>query len=257
MLKQWSERLVSRWDRVNGFKMHARVSTVRVPRERLPIILVHGLAVASRYLIPTAFELAPDHHVYAPDLPGFGESEKPRHILNTAELADTLAAWMTHLRVDRAVLLGNSYGCQLIAEFAMRHPERLSHAILVGPTVDRMRRNYFQQVTRLLLDAGREPLEVDVIQFLDYAKAGMRRTIRMSQYSLQDRIEEKLENMRLPTLIVRGARDPIVPQDWAEEAARLLPNGRLVVVPGAAHVVNYTHAPELARATRIFLQEQC
>lgn len=44
-------------------------------------------------------------------------------------------------------------------------------------------------------------------------------------------------------LVVRGGRDFIVPQRWAEEAAALLPRGELVVIPGAPHVVNYT-APE-------------
>lgn len=64
-----------------------------------------------------------------------------------------------------------------------------------------------------------------------------------------------LRGIRAPTLGVRGARDPIVPQRWAEEAARLLPRGRLVVIPGAAHSITF-HAPlELTRVIRPFLLE--
>ena len=59
----------------------------------------------------------------------------------------------------------------------------------------------------------------------------------------------------MPTLVVRGSRDQIVPQRWAEEAARLLPMGRLVVIPGAAHTANYSAPMELAHVTRAFLSE--
>jgi len=59
--------------------------------------------------------------------------------------------------------------------------------------------------------------------------------------------------VRAPALIVHGSRDPIVPRSWTEEVARLLPEGRLVVVPGTAHVVNYDAPSELACMIRAFL----
>ena len=45
------------------------------------------------------------------------------------------------------------------------------------------------------------------------------------RYALEDRIEKKLSHVHVPSLVVRGGRDPIVPQHWAEEVARLLPMG--------------------------------
>lgn len=54
--------------------------------------------------------------------------------------------------------------------------------------------------------------------------------------------------------MVRGSRDPIVPQRWAEEVARLLPRGRLEVIPGGPHVVNYTVPAEFVRVIRPFLE---
>ena len=70
---------------------------------------------------------------------------------------------------------------------------------------------------------------------------------------MEDRIEEKLPHVRVPALVVRGSKDPIVPQRWAEEVARLLPMGRLVVVPGAPHTLVYDAPLELARVVRPFL----
>lgn len=81
----------------------------------------------------------------------------------------------------------------------------------------------------------------------------MGRLIRTFRYALNDRIEEKLPRMNVPTLVVRGSLDTIVPQLWAEEATRLLPGGRLVVLPGAPHTVVYNAAPELVRVALPFL----
>jgi 2-hydroxy-6-oxonona-2,4-dienedioate hydrolase len=59
--------------------------------------------------------------------------------------------------------------------------------------------------------------------------------------------------LQIPTLIVRGQRDPIAPQPWVEELAALLPHGELLVIPGAPHALNYDYGAALAAATLNFL----
>ncbi len=90
---------------------------------------------------------------------------------------------------------------------------------------------------------------------LDYLSAGLRRSFATFRHALEDRMEEKLPHLEVPTLVVRGERDPIVPQRWAERAAHLLPEGRLVVVPGAAHTMNYAAPSDLARVVHSFIGE--
>ncbi len=238
---------------VDGLPVHARVLVDPVPDRSLAVILIHGIGVSSRYMVPTAERLAPYFRVYAPDLPGFGRSAKPSHVLNLTELADALDGWMQAVGLERAVLLGNSFGCQIIVEFFLRHPERVERAVLQGPTVDPKARTALQQIIRWQLDSPREPPSLGLVLIRDYRDCGVRRVVRTFQYALQDRIEEKLPHMQIPTMVVRGGRDPIVPQRWAEEATRLLPEGRLVVIPGAAHTVNYNSPLELARVARPFL----
>src|SRR3712207_9324005 len=87
-------RLGSRWTQVHGLKWHARVSLEPVPQDCPAVVLVHGLGVSNRYMLPIAEHLARDFRVYAPDLPGFGLSDKPDHVLTLRELADALAAWI-------------------------------------------------------------------------------------------------------------------------------------------------------------------
>jgi pimeloyl-ACP methyl ester carboxylesterase len=119
--------------------------------------------------------------------------------------------------------------------------------------VDPLGRSALRQIGRLLLDGVREPPSLLLIELLDYLDAGFRRSVRTFQYMLEDRIEEKLPWVSVPTLVVRGSRDPIVPQRWAEEATKLLPAGWLVVIPGATHTANYGSPLELARVVRAFL----
>ncbi len=87
--------------------MHARASDNPLPNNGPALILVHGLVVSSRYMVPLAELLSEHYRVYVPDLPGFGKSGKPPHVLSLVELSDTLAAWMQEAGLERAVFLGN------------------------------------------------------------------------------------------------------------------------------------------------------
>ena len=70
---------------------------------------------------------------------------------------------------------------------------------------------------------------------------------------LEDPIELKDSRMQTPTLIVRGERDPIVPERWVHELAALLPDSEIVTLPGGTHAVNYSAPKELVRETCEFL----
>ncbi|MEA5515274.1 alpha/beta hydrolase [Nodularia sp. UHCC 0506] len=245
-------RLQSQYTVVNGLSMHARVSTE--PADAPVVILVHGVVVSSSYMMPTAELLAPDYRVYAPDLPGYGKSDKPKYTLELSELADSLCKWMDAVGIQRATMLGNSFGCQIIVEFAVRYGDRIERAILQGPTIDRHARTLPQQMWRLLLNSPLEDPSQAPLQAYDYWRAGWPRLVRTVQIALADRIEDKLPYMHVPTLVVRGQHDPIVPQQWAEEVVHLLPNARLVVIPGGGHTLNYSRPLELTRVTRAFIE---
>jgi pimeloyl-ACP methyl ester carboxylesterase len=231
--------------------MHARVGGD--DQARTPVVLVHGLVISGRYMVPTALELAPLCPVYAIDLPGYGDSAKPRAMLGLRELADALAAWMDAMRFSSAHLVANSFGCQILAEFAVRHAPRVDRLVFQGPTVDPAARTVRQQLVRLLRNSSSEGPGLGWISFVDYVKAGMRRirfTIRMA---VEDRIEDKLPSIAAPTLVVRGGNDPLVPQRWAEEVVRRLPRGELRVLPGLGHTINYTAPKEFMTVLRPFL----
>jgi 2-hydroxy-6-oxonona-2,4-dienedioate hydrolase len=237
---------------VNGLRMHARVSEGRTAGGP-PVVLVHGLVVSGRYMVPLLEELARSHTVYAPDLPGFGRSEGPARALDVAGLADALATWMRAAGLSGAALVGNSMGCQVIAELVLRHPDLVEKVVLQGPTMDPGASSAPRQMWRLLADTTREPPSLVAIEGLDLIRAGVVRSWRTFRHALDDPIEERLSRVRVPALVVHGSRDGISPRHWAEEVARLLPNGRLVVLPGTPHAANYSAPAEFARAVRAFL----
>ena len=239
-------RLTCRFRVVDGRRVYERFGGDAGPR----VILVHGIGVSGRYLLPTAARLAWDCRVYVPDLPGFGRSGRLGRRPTVAALTDALAAWLEAAAGGADVVVANSFGCQLALELAARRPELVDRLVLVGPTVDASGRTLREQAVRLALDAAREPPQLDLLQAFDYcvhvAKSGVGGFVEM----VRDRPEERLRAVSAPTLVVRGERDAIVSRAWAERIARGVQNGRLVEVPGSGHTVNYAAPEALARLVR-------
>jgi 2-hydroxy-6-oxonona-2,4-dienedioate hydrolase len=248
-------RLQSRWDRTALGQVHSVEGRPSADNDATPVILVHGLVISSLYMRPTAERLAPFVRVLAPDLPGFGRSVRPSHVLNIGELASALADWLQVLGISRPVLVANSLGCQVIAELAARQGVSVAGAVLAGPTVDPRARAALRQIGRTVLDWPREKLSLTPRWATDFLRAGPRRAWRTLQHALDDRVEEKLPAMTMPTLVVRGSRDPIVPQAWAERACALLPHGRLRIIEGGPHASNFSSADEFAGIIREFIAD--
>jgi 2-hydroxy-6-oxonona-2,4-dienedioate hydrolase len=254
-LREITGDLESRWYDLSGFRVHVRVSNESVPDDAPTVVLVHGMVVSSLYMVPIAERLAPFCHVYVPDLPGYGDSDKPHRTLKLSELTDALVAWMRAADIEQAAFLGNSLGCQIIVDLAIRYPHRVESLILQGPTTDPRGRTAWQQIARLLADAPLEPPSHGLNVARDYLKAGPRRSAVTFKVMLADPIEKRLPYVQAPALVVRGSNDPIVPENWAEDVAKLMPKGELRVVPGGSHTLTYAAPLELARISLPFIRK--
>jgi 2-hydroxy-6-oxonona-2,4-dienedioate hydrolase len=239
---------------VDGLPVFTRLSADPPPGAP-PLVLVHGLALSGRYMVPTAEVLAERYDILMPDLPGFGDSGKLDRVLDVSGLADWLAAWMEAVGLERAMLLGNSFACQVIIDLAARYPERVERAVLQGPTTPPDERTWLQQYRRWRENAPFSPPAMDAIATGDYIKCGLVRALKTFEFSLRDRPEDKLRDIQAPMLVVRGALDPIAHQYWVEQIADGLPDGRLVMIPDVAHTLVFTAPVELTEASRPFLDE--
>jgi pimeloyl-ACP methyl ester carboxylesterase len=247
--------ITARYTQAGPYRMFSRHAACEGGHaKRLPVVLVHGLVISSRYMEPLALALRSDFDVYAPDLPGFGESKLRGGALSVPELADALRLWLGARGIERAMFIGNSFGCQILADFAARYPESVDRLVLQGPTVDRDARSLFTQVCRDWRNGRLEQARSSApIGRIDYAKAGVVRALATMRELMRDRIERKLSRIVAPTLVVAGSRDPVAPLAWASEVAARVPNGALLAIDGGTHTLNYVYPHSFALAIRTFL----
>lgn len=249
----WPE-VRSTWLDVKGLRMHVRRSGSETACASLPVVLVHGWGVSSSYFIPFAARLACRFHVYAPDLPGHGLSAKPAEAPGIEALAQALSDWMDAAGIACVMLIGHSMGCQVAVTLALRHPEKVERLVLIGLTPDPHVRGLGTLFGRLLIGALHERVSLMPHLIKDYFRMGMRLLPEFLSM-MNDPIREKLPRLRMPVMLVRGENDPLSPQYWFSEAARLLPPCRTTVIPGGGHAVQHSAPQELAEAVLPFLDE--
>lgn len=243
----------STWADVDGLRMHARVALRAAPTGASEVVLVHGVVVSSRYMMPLAHELGRDFRVHAPDLPGFGLSEHPPGTLDVPALARALTAWIDRAGIERPVLVANSFGCQIAAEALARRPDRFERAVLQGPTFDPDASSALGHVVRWLRTGLHEPLALNAILARDYADCGLRGALATFRHGLADDLAGTVRRVPLPVLVVRGGDDRVTSPCWARKVAEALPRGELVTLPGTAHALNFSAAEQLAATVRRFL----
>jgi len=219
---------------------------------------LHGFGLSGRYLLPTAELLADEFHTFVPDLPGFGRSGKPKDPLDVPDLAHAAARFLDDRGVESATLVGNSMGCPVICEFAYHHPDRIDRAILVSPAGGLHNQPLRRAVGQLTRDGGREPPSMIRVATPDYLRFGVPSTVRMFRALTRYPSLERLLELEIPTLVVIGSRDPLMPRPTRiQNVARQSDNHVLVVlIEGAAHAINFSHPGELAHVIRSFMADQ-
>jgi pimeloyl-ACP methyl ester carboxylesterase len=203
--------------------------------------------------------------VIAPDLPGYGYSDKPSDGRYTIDAqAHAVLGLMDRLGIDRATIVGASYGGAVAATIALDEPERVVSLVLVGAVSnDQPKKKLLLRLASvpLLGDVG-TPLFLgsrwilrkrtrDVYRRLGYplderklearhhlletanTHRAMIRTIRRWH---ADRISREASLIRQPTLLVWGEEDTHIPISEAFRLRKLIPNSRLVVFRNCGHL---------------------
>ncbi len=278
------------WTRVGDLRVHARLFRSPVGGFTPAVVLLHGMVAASRSLVPLGRALATHGAtVWAPDLPGFGASDKPPFALDVDESADAVAAWVEARGLDPVCVYGNSFGCQVAVALAVRHPQLVSSLVLLSPTIDPRQRAQAIRVMPFLRRLGRDrpdgawrqphrrrpwvrashalqrsilgwsertfgaepPLPQLVLS--EYLAAGLLRAASTYRYGLLDAVEQRLPRVAAPSLVLRGERDSLISPEWADQVAELLGGARRLDVPGADHNAQYLAAGTVAALSAPFV----
>lgn len=252
-----------------------RVALYRAgPDEAETIVLVHGLGhAAARDWSRVIPALAGRYRVIAPDLPGFGHSDKGNHHYSPENFARVLDAVLP--KSAKVTLVGHSMGASVALAFAAAHPERVNRLVLVDASGILHRSVYTEFLAKVAIQRaiGRDsrwyPAVVRAIETrmenwpaeadLALERAGVRhRWLRgdptaISAFAMVEHdFSEALRAIRVPTLVVWGAHDQIAPLRTAHALATAIPRARLVVLEGLGHAPQI-EAPE--RFNPILLEE--
>jgi pimeloyl-ACP methyl ester carboxylesterase len=224
-----------------------------------PLVVLHH-SFGSVGWTPLLADLATDHAVRAPDLPGFGRSERPAWARTVRDLAILMGQWMRR-GPGPAVVVGCGLGGWVAAEIATMAPELCSHLVLVGAAglpprdgeiLDQMMLNHSTYVRSAFrdLDAYRavfgDEITDEVLLGWDICREMVTR-VTWKPYMYNRCLEPLLAEVAVPSLVVWGERDAVVPLECGERYAAGLAHARLEVVPGAGHAVDL-EAPELLAA---------
>jgi len=283
-------RLAAKWRRswtihLNGIEQ-GRVDAVRLGSEWLdvvrlghgaPLVLVPGLAGSWKLLTPLARVLARYFDVIIPGLRGDGlpwdsDSQASRRC-DVSEYVHDLASLIDNLGLECPAILGVSFGGAIALEFAVEYPHRLCSLILNGVEA-RFHRTIASTIARRALE--RFPLPCDspfINQFfhllygakpepgplLDFVVNSIWETDqsvmaqRLAQLESFD-VLDRLGRVDVPTLVLAGASDVIVPVARQRALAEGISGSRFEVIENAGHVGFVTHRAQVVRDVRRHLR---
>lgn len=216
--------------------------------------MLHGYQAGAAYWFPHPLpRLSAEHHVLAPDLPGFGRSG-PMAEYSLAAYTQVLSRFLDKLNVERVNLLGHSMGGQVAIALAATHPERINKLVLVDSAGLPLPKPLWGMPLRMLAD--RSSLYFGLYPTLMRLSARMRAGREGIRMLVQEPITSSLRALTMPTLVVWGAQDRIVPLKYGRQLAKGIANSRLVVISGTGHLPFYGAPQRFAGHILTFLRAE-
>ncbi len=240
------------------------------------LLMIHGLGSAASDFRPLIARLAERYRVIAPDLPGFGFSERPRkYDYSPARQTGILLSLLDRLGIDRAIVVGSSLGGSTAVEIALTAPERVRTLVLIAPVIEQIRgRVPPWRVVWLLI-----PLLSSALAHRRLNKMRMRTAVHHADSLTNDLLAQRRTRLRIrgsaiamgravvsiargpapdiasivpPTLVLWGQGDRWFASDYGETLVSRIPRSALVLIPAAGHLLIQEQPGDIADAIHAF-----
>lgn len=232
-----------------------------------PLLFLHGASGASRWL-PFMYALAEKFEVLVPEHPGFGLSEMPPWLDNIGDMAYFYLDFLEGLGLKSVHLMGNSLGGWIATELAVRDQRSIRTLTLVAPAGihvngapagdiflwprEELTRNLFynQKFAEAMLQAPVSEEQQD---------AQLKNSITVAKLAWQPRLHNPhlskwLHRIQVPTLLIWGDSDKVIPPCCGPAFRDLIPNSRLEVIPQCGHFPHIEKTAEFLAAVTAFIE---
>ncbi len=233
------------------------------------LVLLHGFGGNKDNFLPVAGKLVRHYHLIIPDITGFGEStQNGQDDFTPGQQVEKLRALLQALGVKRFHLGGNSMGGQLALLYALTYPQEVLSLWLFSPALSGQ--SLSVDIRKKLEQSKRNPLIPDTLaEYKQIMALGMYkppvlpapllavlareridnadREAKIFQEMFHCSLEEKIKNLKTPTLIVFGNQDRVIEGHTSELLQQSLPHSRLIRLAKAGHLPMYEQPTRCAR----------
>jgi pimeloyl-ACP methyl ester carboxylesterase len=249
------------------------------------VILIHGLGASADIWMHNISTLAERYRVYAPDLVGFGRSDKPKVEYSPSYMAAFINDFMTALNIENASIVGMSLGGGVALQYQLQHPGNVQRLVLADSAgLGRemplaMRLATAPVMGELLLSPSRTGMAfvlkqlvydpavitddlIDLYYELNFSEGAAKTvlsvlracaTVRGGRADILDPILNNLGNIKIPTLIIWGREDRLFPVGHACFAREKIPDSYLYIFERCGHMPNFERPGEFNSVVLNFL----
>ncbi|MBO9319847.1 MAG: alpha/beta hydrolase [Chloroflexus sp.] len=243
------------------------------------IVFLHGWGAFKELWWSTLRDLGRDYRCFAIDMPGHGES-RIGQADQIERIATLVADFCTDLGLTSIILVGHSMGGSVAVELTLHYPHLVQRLALIDAAVDAYRMPAYTRlyllpaigwpVFRITQAIGRAFRPIGQRIPHDHGGGWIRPWVRRASYLatfdpeglyrilrslFATRADERLQQIRVPTLVLTGQFDSLVPPSHARRLAQVIPGARYVVLPASIHNPMDERPGAFTRALRAFLSD--
>lgn len=243
------------------------------------IVFLHGWGAFKELWWSTLRDLGRDYRCFAIDMPGHGES-RIGQADQIERIATLVADFCADLGLTSIILVGHSMGGSVAVELTLHYPHLVQRLALIDAAVDAYRMPAYTRlyllpaigwpVFRITQAIGRAFRPIGQRIPHDHGGGWIRPWLRRASYLatfdpeglyrilrslFATRADERLQQIRVPTLVLTGQFDSLVPPSHARRLAQVIPGARYVVLPASIHNPMDERPGAFTRALRAFLSD--